>query len=348
MALTKAHNRMIAGSAVNVLDYGADPTGVADSTAAIQAAIDASSDVYIPEGDYLVTSQITIGSRTHISGASRTNKNTGGTRIKTSNAIVIFYISGDHNKIENLQMRGFNAGATAIRIGDRALSGDKADRNFLENIMVTGALSTGISLERGNYNQLQNITVQECETYGIAIRASYDNDSNANVIVGAHLGNCENAGGTGIGFFVESGTAISLPDNNPFGTVVTGMYIENGDTGVYFGGEQSYLQIDTETNTTPWTIDVGSKGGNILIDNRQGDPNTNSYGNNVTFTGDGFSGRMEGKFVDVLHEDDEGGTLNVGEGNTAIVTNDSGATASYFVKDDGFVAGEKITVINSD
>jgi len=75
MALTKTHNRMIAGSAVNVLDYGADPTGTDDSTAAIQAAIDASSDVYIPEGDYLVTSQITIGSRTHISGASRTNTN---------------------------------------------------------------------------------------------------------------------------------------------------------------------------------------------------------------------------------------------------------------------------------
>ena len=41
MALTKTHNRMISGSPANVIDYGADPSGVADSTSAIQAAIDA-------------------------------------------------------------------------------------------------------------------------------------------------------------------------------------------------------------------------------------------------------------------------------------------------------------------
>ena len=40
MALTKVSYSMIAGAEVNVLDFGADPTGVADSTAAIQAAID--------------------------------------------------------------------------------------------------------------------------------------------------------------------------------------------------------------------------------------------------------------------------------------------------------------------
>ena len=37
MALTKTHNRMIAGAVVNVLDYGADITGSVDSKAAIQA-----------------------------------------------------------------------------------------------------------------------------------------------------------------------------------------------------------------------------------------------------------------------------------------------------------------------
>jgi hypothetical protein len=39
MSLTKASFSMINGASVNVLDYGADPTGVADSTAAIQAAV---------------------------------------------------------------------------------------------------------------------------------------------------------------------------------------------------------------------------------------------------------------------------------------------------------------------
>jgi len=39
MSLTKASYSMITGAPVNVLDYGADPTGTNDSTAAIQAAI---------------------------------------------------------------------------------------------------------------------------------------------------------------------------------------------------------------------------------------------------------------------------------------------------------------------
>lgn len=65
MALTKTHNRMIEGATVNVLDYGADPNGVNDSTSAIVAAINAlpstGGSVYFPEGDYL-TDKIVIPS----------------------------------------------------------------------------------------------------------------------------------------------------------------------------------------------------------------------------------------------------------------------------------------------
>ncbi len=44
MALTKATNSMIAGSAVNAIDYGIDITGATDSSAALQDAIDAAVD----------------------------------------------------------------------------------------------------------------------------------------------------------------------------------------------------------------------------------------------------------------------------------------------------------------
>lgn len=44
----------------NILRYGADPTGVADSTTAIQNASKVSQDVYYPPGTYKVTDMITL------------------------------------------------------------------------------------------------------------------------------------------------------------------------------------------------------------------------------------------------------------------------------------------------
>jgi parallel beta-helix repeat protein len=52
MSLTKVTYSMITGAVANILDYGADPTGATDSTAAIQAAIAASKTVYIPDGTF--------------------------------------------------------------------------------------------------------------------------------------------------------------------------------------------------------------------------------------------------------------------------------------------------------
>jgi len=63
MSLTKVSYSMIQGESINVLDYGADPTGVADSTVAIQAAVNAKNGfvaIYFPTGTYKVTSTITF------------------------------------------------------------------------------------------------------------------------------------------------------------------------------------------------------------------------------------------------------------------------------------------------
>lgn len=75
MSLTKVTYSMIDGAVVNVLDFGADPTGVADSTTAIQAAIDSlaptssaitpanagGGTVYLPAGKYRITDTLLIG-----------------------------------------------------------------------------------------------------------------------------------------------------------------------------------------------------------------------------------------------------------------------------------------------
>lgn len=72
MSLTKVSFSMIEGASFNVLDYGADPTGSADSTAAIIAALAAGGSncaIYLPTGTYKVTSEILISyDRVHIYG----------------------------------------------------------------------------------------------------------------------------------------------------------------------------------------------------------------------------------------------------------------------------------------
>lgn len=52
MSLTKVSYSMIQGAPVNVLDYGADPTGIADSTPAFSAAQLVSKNLRIPSGTY--------------------------------------------------------------------------------------------------------------------------------------------------------------------------------------------------------------------------------------------------------------------------------------------------------
>lgn len=72
MSLTRASFSMINGAVVNALDYGADPTGAASSTAAIQAALNYAgaitsgkvnhAAVYLPSGAYLASNlEIPLG-----------------------------------------------------------------------------------------------------------------------------------------------------------------------------------------------------------------------------------------------------------------------------------------------
>ena len=64
MALTKAHNRMIEGAAVNVKDFGAVGDGATDDTAAFTSAASAAGvkAVYVPAGSYKITGSVTSGS----------------------------------------------------------------------------------------------------------------------------------------------------------------------------------------------------------------------------------------------------------------------------------------------
>jgi len=61
MSLTKVTFSMIEGAAFNVLDYGADPTGVANSAAALTSLVSTDGSIYFPPGTYRIASNIDFG-----------------------------------------------------------------------------------------------------------------------------------------------------------------------------------------------------------------------------------------------------------------------------------------------
>lgn len=69
MSLTKAHNRMIAGASVNVLDFGAVGDGSTDDSAAFQAAAtslgNTGGQIFVPFGTYVI-SNLSLRSYTHL------------------------------------------------------------------------------------------------------------------------------------------------------------------------------------------------------------------------------------------------------------------------------------------
>ncbi len=73
MALTKVTYSMISGALVNVQDYGAVGNGSTDDTAAFIAAAALGKPMWMPQGDYVISSPVTITSGLFAAGAGDAN-----------------------------------------------------------------------------------------------------------------------------------------------------------------------------------------------------------------------------------------------------------------------------------
>jgi hypothetical protein len=166
MTLTKATYSMIEGAQINVLDYGADPTGVADSTAAIQAAltyagsivipdtpfagygyeVKGGATVYLPAGNYKTTTSLIIPRNVSVVGAGKYSTLITSTAtdyiIKSTDVVTV---SGTYNKV-GTTFRDFSV------IGDRTLVNQ-----------------VGFGLLRSYNNVFENITASKCGSHGFVL-----------------------------------------------------------------------------------------------------------------------------------------------------------------------------------
>lgn len=86
MALTKTSYSMITGASTNVLDYGADPTGATDSTAAIALAIAKGGCIWFPKGVYKCNISLSGESGIYLLGESQGQYGVEGARLIPQNS----------------------------------------------------------------------------------------------------------------------------------------------------------------------------------------------------------------------------------------------------------------------
>jgi uncharacterized protein YjbI with pentapeptide repeats len=185
MGLTKVTYSMIEGASINVLDFGADPTGTEDSTAAIQAAIDSvTQQGYDPSADYpestYTTSSIFFPDGIYkfstlnipYSGITLFGTGIGSTRLETSsatsNAINIY--SGDANTpIYHVSIRDLEIGVveSVTKTAGVLLNIDYGRNIMLDNLLFTDFYDGLVFI--GCYKVFANSLLFQ-EKYGVAGR----------------------------------------------------------------------------------------------------------------------------------------------------------------------------------
>jgi hypothetical protein len=272
MSLTKATYSMISGAPFNVLDYGADPTGVADSRAACQAAINAAQAagggvVVIPEGTYLIggvasgdtvlngllvpyVSQYGTANRVIIQGQGRS------TILKAnSNGMYVIRFSDSNGGVRDLSIDG-NSKTSVIGLG-----------------CVPQSVKQTTTVVFQNYNIFSGLFILGCAE-GFTLKAGPDvagADSGCwyNVLQDAHIYTCTR------GIWLQDGTnASSSPANrNSFfnirigQTTNTGVQIDAGDTNKFYAVNFEGISTGTSPNATPTALYIRQTSPVSLADN---------------------------------------------------------------------------------
>lgn len=206
---------------VSVLDFGADATGVADSTAAIQAAIDSltTGTVVLPPGTYRTTANVTLKSGVNIVGNGATMTCTtswasGGSFFELNNVSDVFisgvtfdaggtwtatpfanpYGGGNSVGFTNNQAGILILGSSSnIRIenntftglGRGAVAADQVDSLLIRNNFIDTMGSQGFYLERCTFTSVIGNVIKNI--LGQLTAAGDTNTANSNVADAVYL-----------------------------------------------------------------------------------------------------------------------------------------------------------------
>lgn len=174
MTITKSTYFLLNGAPVNVLDYGADPTGTTDSTAAIANAIAQGGQIYFPKGSYLCNIEITDSSGIYLYGESQGQYSEEGARlIAYDDTKPVIDIVGpviscvvENFVIDSLEDSTYSHTGIGIRV--QAASPDFVWRSALRHLLIRG-FQDGLVIDCDiNLSEIFDCDFQDIECLGIS------------------------------------------------------------------------------------------------------------------------------------------------------------------------------------
>lgn len=180
---------------LSVKDFGAKGDGIADDTAAIQAAIDSGADrVFLPLGKYRVTAPIQLRTGLLVEGQKPFQSGRDGVKIVAEGQASVF-LAGATSRlffdVRNLWIVG-----TGVEVGLNGQFGGRLDHVHFEN------LATGVNNPMGYWTQHVRCRFTDCGLgifLDVANNAILDTPFFNRCKVGAHIKNGFSVGLLGVG-----------------------------------------------------------------------------------------------------------------------------------------------------
>jgi hypothetical protein len=295
MSLTKATYSMINGATVNVLDFGADPTGVSDSTTAIRDAIAAalsagsrSTEVYFPAGTYLFNDTIDVSNSRQLSLRGQTINFGGG--VKT----ILKYTGTASPAIKCYDVYSFEIDRLAVYYNNAAFTGNLIESDWDASNLDSQFIyfhdsffsGDGAGVNAANliaWNRVVLSRMERCQ-FNTAINAinlgfggdycntcvvsysTFNDISGRAIVASASLDNIEINGNN----FQQSSTGLANAYAQVFGTIVTSLKITNNSLqDIFTNGATAFAGIISEgceiTGNYLWIPDVAVTT-NIIFD----------------------------------------------------------------------------------
>ena len=164
------------GDVVSVKDFGAVGDGVVDDTAAIQAAVNAATSVFLPAGSYLCNGIITLPSNRTVFGAGRGSTTIIRNGTNSASQGVLFCDSGSAGAfIDNITISDLSLDGQVVALGFsefRHLVSLNGVRNaIIERVNFLGfrgdGLYVGSGIAGGQERHNVDVTVRDCLFDGI-------------------------------------------------------------------------------------------------------------------------------------------------------------------------------------